>query len=137
MFKKLRNKFILIYTLVILIAGWVVWYVLVQFFNDNHFYWYPVIPVYYWVLGVSFFHIMTRVKKDNPKHLVNIYQMAKMAKGFISLIFIFIIYLIFSKEHIRDFIVVFAVFYIIYLTVETFYFQQFERLIKNDSLKND
>lgn len=76
-----------------------------------------------------FIYILTKTKKDDPRKLANLYMLLKFTKIAFSLIFAGM-YLLFVKDHVRDFSVVFVAFYLLYLGLETYIFYRTEKEIK-------
>lgn len=109
-------------------SGLLLYYVLPQFYPD-------------WYLGIVFFFIVieliainfvvTSSRKASSKKMVNVYMMAKVIKMLASLVFI-VIYYAAVKENIKNFILVFIVFYALYLFFETYLFSKIEKELKEE-----
>jgi hypothetical protein len=127
--EKLRRKLNIIFTLVMLVSGWGVWWMLKTALPDTYFSWYPVIPVFFYIMGLVFISVITRDYKESQRKLVNLYMIIKLCKVTVSIL-LGSIYLIFVKEHMRDFSVVFIGFYLLYLGIETYFFYLAEEVIK-------
>ena len=127
--EKLKRKLNIILALAMLLSGWGIWAMLKTAFPETYFSWYPVIPVFFYIMGLVFISIITRDYKENQRKLVNLYMIIKLCKVAASLL-LGSIYLIFIKIQIRDFSVVFIGFYLLYLGIETYFYYLAEEIIK-------
>jgi hypothetical protein len=127
--EKLKRKLNIILALVMLLSGWGIWGMLKTALPETYFSWYPVIPVFFYIMGLAFIAVITRDYKENQRKLVNLYMIIKLCKVAASLL-LGSIYLIFVKVQIRDFSVVFIGFYLLYLGIETYFFYLAEEIIK-------
>lgn len=129
--QKLKRNLVLLYTSIMLITGWGVGVLLFTLLPSNYFPWYPVIPSFFYLIGLIFINILIGSKKDNPRKLTNLYMLLKYSKIALALVFGGS-YLLFVKEHARDFSVVFSGFYLLYLGLETYIFYCTEKEIKKN-----
>lgn len=127
--EKLKKKLNIILTLVMLISSWGVWWLLKSLLPNTYFTWYPVIPCFFYIMGLAFVVVITRDYKENQRKLVNLYMIIKLCKVAASMVLAGV-YLIFVKVQIRDFSVVFIGFYLLYLGIETYFFYLAEEVIK-------
>jgi small neutral amino acid transporter SnatA (MarC family) len=127
--EKLKRKLHVILALVMLLSGWGIWGMLKTAFPETYFSWYPMIPGFFYIMGLVFIAVITRDYKENQRKLVNLYMIIKLCKVAASLL-LGSIYLIFIKIQIRDFSVVFIGFYLLYLGIETYFFYLAEEVIK-------
>lgn len=132
--KKLKQRFILILTFIILTLGWSILGIMTTFFHMPVFQAYVFIPVSIYLLGVLTIYILFNTDINNDRKITNIYMLLKMLK-FIYVIFITIFYLLVLKVDKSSFIIVIGVFYLFYLAFETYMLMSFERLIKK--IKHD
>lgn len=127
--KKLTKYFIIVHTVMLLITGFGIWFILKEFFPeiviDNYF----VIPLFFYVLGLVFIYIFNHTSLENPKKLVNVYMLLRMIKIFISAAIIFIYWLV-DKEEIRSFAIIFVIFYVINMIWETYIYMRMEMYYK-------
>jgi len=127
--KKLTTYFIIVHTVMLLIAGFGIWFILKEFFpeilTDSYF----VIPVFFYLLGLIFIYVFNHTSLENPQKVVNVYMLLRMIKIFISAAIIFI-YWIVDKEGIRSFAIVFVVFYVINMIWETYIYMRMEMYFK-------
>jgi len=109
------------------LVGALLHYVLPQFYPD----WFFGI-VFFFLIAESLvmFYVASNAQKVSSKKMVNLYMLAKVAKILASLVFIMIAYALTGKENIRNFVLVFIVFYGLYLFFETFLFSKIERELK-------
>lgn len=131
--EKLKRRLIIILTAVILISGWGVWGLLKTVLPATLFGWYPVIPCFFYIMGLVFIYIITRDYKENQRKLVNLYMIIRFSKVAFSVVLVGIYY-VFVKVQLRDFIIVFVGFYLLYLGIETYFFYLTEQQIKNKKL---
>lgn len=127
--ENLKKRLYIILTIVMLISGWGIWFLLKSALPDTYFAWYPAIPSFFYILGLAFISVITRDYKENQRKLVNLYMIIKLCKVAAALLFGGF-YLIFIKTQIRDFTVVFIGFYLLYLGMETYFYYLTEEIIK-------
>ncbi len=128
--EKLRQQLFILHVLILIITGWVGWYVQKAYFTDYAFGWYPVIPSFFLIFGL--FSINTLGKKDpkNPRKSVNTFMLLRLAKYLLSFILLLVYYFANGKEHFKVFALTFAIFYFLYLGLETFSFYRTEKELK-------
>ena len=119
--EHLKRRLNIILTVIILLCGCGVWWLLKTVLPNSYFDWYPVIPGFFYIMGLVFVTFITRDYKENQRKLVNLYMIIKLCKVAASLL-LGSIYLIFVKVHLRDFSIVFIGFYLLYLGIETYFF---------------
>ena len=129
MMENLKKRLNIILTVVMLIGGYGGWWLLKKVLPDFYFNWYPVIPGFFYIMGLVFISIITRDFKENQRKLVNLYMIIKLCKVAASIIF-GSMYLIFVKIQLRNFSIVFIGFYLLYLGIETYFFYLTEENIK-------
>ncbi|MBP1637662.1 MAG: putative rane protein [Bacteroidetes bacterium] len=133
--EKIRSKFILILTAVILITGLGIKYLLTNYFAQISFAGYMLIPVFFMILGLGMIYFLTQEKKENDRKLVNKYMLIRVIKILLSLVFI-LIYWVVNKPEIKNFATIFIVFYMIYLIFETYIYVQVEKMMKKNEKAN-
>jgi len=131
--EKLKGHLNIILSVVMLTSGWGVWWLLKSVLPNSYFTWYPVIPCFFYVMGLVFVWVITRDYKENQRKMVNLYMIIKLCKV-AAAILLGSIYLIFVKVQIRDFSIVFIGFYLLYLGIETFFFYLTEEKIKKNKV---
>jgi len=127
----LRKKFIIWLTVIVLILGWSVYGGLNNYLPKHYFEWYPFIPVYFYVLGLSFILVICKYEKKKPEKVAQVYLLIKTVKILISMLFIGI-YALAVKIQRMDFLITFLLFYFTYLIFETIFFYRFEKTLKNE-----
>lgn len=123
--KKLRRKFILILTLFILVVGFGSWLVLIHFFPQLAFYDYPIIPLFFYVIGIISIYILTGLKIDKSNKLLNTFMLLRGIKMFLAIV-LATIYWLLDREEIRSFAIMLVVFYLCYLFLETYIYVKIE-----------
>lgn len=110
-------------------GGWLFHALLTQYY----FVFYPFVPLFFFIIGVLTISIFVSVDKTNPGKLVNVYMLIKMIKMLLSAIFA-LVYIIGIKDNNLSFGVVFAIYYLIYLGLETYFYSRMEKAIKRGLL---
>jgi hypothetical protein len=131
--RNLKKRLNIILTVVMLVAGVGIWWLLKTVLPGSYFDWYPVIPGFFYIMGLIFVTFITRDYKENQRKLVNLYMIIKLCKVAASLA-LGSIYLIFVKVQLRDFSIVFIGFYLLYLGIETYFFYLAEEKIKKNKV---
>ncbi|MDD3789021.1 MAG: hypothetical protein PHO94_10075 [Petrimonas sp.] len=127
--KKYIKYFLILHTAMLFIAGFGVWFILKRFFPEILIDYYFVVPVFFYVMGLIFIFFLSRIPVDKPKRIVNIYMLIRVAKVFAGAVAI-MIYWFFDKENIRSFVIIFIVFYLLYLLLETYIYMRLEMYMK-------
>jgi hypothetical protein len=128
--EELKRKLNIILTVVFLAVGFGVWWLLKSVLPLSYFMWYPIIPGFFYIMGLVFVTVITRDYKENQRKMVNLYMIIKFCKVTASILMVGIYYLV-ERIQMRDFIVVFMGFYLLYLGIETYFFYLTEENIKN------
>ena len=121
--------FVILHTSMILIAGGGMGWVIIRFFPSlmiNEFW---VIPLFFFILGLIFIGQFPKAILKKPGKLVNLYMLMRMIKIFASFLFI-LVYWFIDKQNIRNFAILFIIFYLMNLTWETYIYTRMERYIK-------
>ncbi len=90
---------------------------------------YFIIPLFFYLMGIIFISQFRRTPISNPKKMVNLYMLMRMIKVFLS-VTIILIYSILDKPNIRNFAILFVVFYLINLIWETYIYMRMELYFK-------
>ena len=107
--------------------GAFLYYLLPQFFPN----WYFQIVFFFIILqSVLIYFVASSSEKVSSQKMVNLYLLAKVIKIITSLGFI-TIYALAVKENIKSFVLVFIVFYLLYLFLETLLHSKIEKRIKS------
>jgi len=127
--KALKKRLIIILTAVMLVSGWGAWGLLFSILPESYFPWYPIIPCFFYLMGLVLIQVITRDKRENELKLVNLYMIIKLTKVAACVLLGGIYFLVIAQQ-IRDFVVVFVGFYLLYLGLETYFFYLTEEIIK-------
>lgn len=123
--KKLRRKFLILLTVFIVIVGFGSWLILIHFFPSFAFYDYPLIPLFFYTVGIISIYILTGLKADKPNKLLNTFMLIRGIKMFLALTMATIYWFI-DRAEIRSFAIMLVAFYLCYLFLETYIYIQIE-----------
>ena len=123
--KKLRLKFIILLTFFIVVVGFGGWLILIHFFPTMAFYDYPIIPIFFFIVGFASINILTRLKIDKPNKLLNTFMLIRGIKMILAVI-LTTIYWLADRAEIRSFAIMLVAFYLCYLFLETYIYIQLE-----------
>lgn len=127
--KELRARLIGILSLFVLATGWGGYWLFQSYFPASYFNAYPLIPVFYFIMGAILIGAITREAKISQAKLVNLYMLLKLTKlmacGFFALIYYFAV-----KVQMREFGMTFLGFFLLFLGLETYFFYCSEKIIK-------
>ncbi|NLZ94791.1 MAG: hypothetical protein GX921_03065 [Bacteroidales bacterium] len=124
--RKLRQKFTLLLTLFILVVGLGSWLVLTNFFPQLLFQYYPIIPVFFFIIGIVSIYTLTGIKLDKPNKLLNTFMLVRGVKMFLALS-LAAVYWLFNRAEIKSFAIMVVVFYLLYLFLETYIYIKLEK----------
>ncbi|MFA6794458.1 MAG: hypothetical protein WCR50_03110 [Proteiniphilum sp.] len=127
--KKMTKYFLIFHTGMLLVTGLGMWFILKFFFLEMLLKSYPLIPIFFYLLGLVFIYVFNHNSLDKPEKIVNTYMLMRMIKIFVSAMLLFI-YWIVDKDHIRNFAIIFVIFYVINLIWETYIYLRMEMYIK-------
>jgi len=129
--KGLRNKQLLILTLLIVVMGWLGWWIMSTYFNPQLFNYYAIIPVSYYVAGLALVTVLYKTDKVRPQRLAQVYLLMHTLKlvvfGGLALIFVLALGI-----KTKMFIVIYAAYYLIFLVFETLAYYSVEKHLKNN-----
>lgn len=110
------------------------------------YYFFPTLIDWDWYAGIVLFFLIIETgimlyvnsasQTKEKKQMVNVYMLTKVLKMLISLVVIGI-FAFNDKEHLKGFIAVFILFYLLYLAVETSLFVKIEKHIKEKKSKDE
>lgn len=129
--KKLRQKFIILLTLFIIIVGFGGWLILIQFFPDLAFKDYPIIPIFFFTVGIISINVLTRLKINKKNTLLNTFMLIRGIK-MLSAVMITIFYWLSDRAEIRSFAIMLVAFYLCYLFLETYIYIKIETWNRNN-----
>ncbi|NDP22242.1 MAG: hypothetical protein GZ091_14350 [Paludibacter sp.] len=131
--ETLKKNVTILHTIITLIIGWTIWWILSDFFPENYFSWYPLIPTFFYLMGMISIIVIARKTKRSQLSIVNIYMLLKLSKLVLSFLVIGF-YFVFIKENKQTFAIVFGGYYLIYLGLETYFLYSAEKILKNNDL---
>lgn len=123
--KKLRLKFILLLTIFVLVVGLGSWLILIHFFPFLAFYDYPLIPLFFFTVGLISIYILTGLKIDRPNKLLNTFMLIRGVKMFLAAL-LAIAYWLLDRAEIKSFAIMLVAFYLCYLFLETYIYIKIE-----------
>lgn len=123
--KKLRRKFLILLTIFIVIVGFGSWLILIHFIPSLAFYDYPLIPLFFYTVGIVSIYILTGLKIDKPNKLLNTFMLIRGIKMFLALVMATAYWLL-DRAEIRSFAIMLVAFYLCYLFFETYTYIQIE-----------
>jgi len=129
--KELRRHLIILFTSVMALTGIGAWWLLTALLPESYFIWYPLIPSFFFLMGLTLIWTITRAEKENPRKILNLYMLLKLYKVAACLV-IGAFYYVFVGEKIAPFSAVFISYYLLYLGMETYFFYMTEKLIGKD-----
>ncbi len=128
----LRKNLIILHSAITLFIGWSIWWVLSTFLSENYFSWYPLIPTFFYIMGMILIIVITRKTKCTQLKTVNIYMLLKLSKLVLSLL-ILGFYFLFIKDNKQTFALIFGGYYLLYLGLETYFLYSAEKILKKNS----
>ena len=123
--KKLRRKFIFLLTLFVVVIGFGSWLILIHFFPQLAFFDYPLVPLFFFIVGIVSIYILTGLKIDKPNKLLNTFMLIRGIKMFLALVLTTIYWLV-DRAEIKSFAIMMVVFYLCYLFLETYIYIKLE-----------
>ena len=102
---------------------------------------YPFIPIYFYVFGLILIFLFERVRRNIQQKTLLLYASIRMMKLMVSIV-VLVIYGVWIKIQIKEFLFTFIIFYLIYLIFEILFFFRFElheakRLKKRNKTKDN
>lgn len=114
-----------------LIAGALIGALLYYKFPDYYPGWYEGILSFFLVLeSLLLVYVESVSRKATQRQMLNTYMLTKVIKVFAALIFIGS-YAIIVKENIKSFVLVFMIFYLLFLAMESILFLKIEKRLKS------
>ena len=123
--KKLRLKFIFLLTLFVIVVGFGSWLILIHFLPSFAFLDYPIIPFFFYTVGIVSIFILTGLKIDRPNKLLNTFMLIRGIKMFLAVLMA-IIYWKVDRAEIKSFAIMLVAFYLCYLFLETYIYIKLE-----------
>lgn len=122
----LTKKYFLTWdTIVIGVSALIVYGILKLFMPEHYFKFYPIIPLFFYIFGVYSICMFDRCRLKTPHKLLSVYLGVKFSKLMLALLLV-AFYSLKIKEHVRDFVIVFFLFYIISIVFQSWFFVLYE-----------
>lgn len=113
-----------------LIAGALIGMLLYYQFPQYYPNWYEGILAFFLILeSLVIGYVVSASKKVTQRQMLNTYMLTKVIKVFAALIFVGA-YAIIVKENIKSFVLVFMIFYLLFLAIESVLFLRIEKQLK-------
>lgn len=103
-------------------------------FPGHYFAGYSFIPAYFFLFGIFSIYMFDACRRHAPQRLLLVYMAIKVLKFLLSAIFM-LIYCVAVRADVKEFLLTFVVFYLMYLIYETWFFFTFEWNRKNKKKK--
>lgn len=132
---RLTKHLYLFHTILMIVIGVVGWLVVHHIFPQMKFNGYAIIPIFFYLMGVIFIWQFKVAPFHNSARIVNLYMLLKMIKTFASFIVIAIYWLI-HTSYIKNFAILFAIYYILSIIWETHMYLRMEKFMKNEYEQN-
>lgn len=114
-----------------LIMGALVGALLYYQFPQYYPHWYEGILLFFLIVeSLILVYVESTSRKVTQRQMLNTYMLTKVVKIFAALIFIGV-YIAIVKEDKKSFILVFMIFYLLFLAMESFLFLKIEKRLKN------
>lgn len=126
---QLNKKLMILYTAIILVAGWGGWWLLNDVMNVTNIGLYPAIPAFFFVLGISTISILTHINRNNGRKVVNVYMILKLVKFILAAAGVMVLFLV-AGDNKKILLLTFAVYYFIYIICEVYFYSQTEKTDK-------
>jgi hypothetical protein len=130
--KELRNIQLLVLTILILLMGWIGWWMLERFFPNDTFTGYVIIPVAYYMAGLLLVEVLYRTDKTKPLRLARTYLLLHTLK-FIVFGALALYFILGLGVKSKAFIVVYAIYYLVFIAFETISYYSVEKYIKRQN----
>lgn len=114
-----------------LIVGALIGMLLYYQFPQYYPHWYGGILAFFLILETLIIsYVVSASKKVTQRQMLNTYMLTKVVKVFAALIFVGA-YAIVVKENIKSFVLIFMIFYLLFLAMESMLFLKIEKRLKN------
>jgi hypothetical protein len=117
---------VLVLTCINILAGLMVYLLLTYVWPTHYFAFYPLIPVYFWIVGVGMAVSMEITHSENPDAITMTYMVARSVKLMLTGLFVGA-YAWLVKDNIKEFGLTTLAFYLIFLALESFVFFLYEK----------
>lgn len=87
---------------------------------------FPMVPAFFLITGIVLNFVLDRCRNQRPDQLVNLFMMMRMVKLVLTVIFL-VVYDKFIGEHRFKFALTLVLFYLIYMSLESYLFYLYEK----------
>jgi Ca2+/Na+ antiporter len=101
------------------------WLILIHFFPEMAFYDYPIIPIFFFMIGFVSINVLTRLKINKQNTLLNTFMLIRGIKMLLAVI-LTTIYWLTDRAEIKSFAIMLVAFYLCYLFLETYIYIKIE-----------
>lgn len=122
---KTKRNFLGLLTLFTILSGSVGAVILHYLLPGSYFKGYPFILIYFFIFGVFNIYMFDACRQYAPQKLLLVYMAMKIIKFLMSAV-IMVFYCVTIRACIKEFLLTFVVFYLMYLIYETWFFFTFE-----------
>lgn len=132
---RLTKYLYLFHTIIMIITGAGGWLVVHHIFPQFKFNGYAIIPCFFYIMGLIFIWRFKKAPFHDSIHIVNLYILLRMINIFASFAII-VIYWIIHTSYIKNFVIVFIIFYLISIMSETIMYLKMEKYMKKELEQN-
>ena len=132
---RLIKYLYLFHTGLMIILGVVGWFVVHHIFPQMRFEGYAIVPCFFYLMGLVFIWRFKVAPFHKSGYIVNLYMLLRMIKIFASF-GILVIYWLIHTSYIKNFAIVFVVFYLISIMWETHIYLKMEKYMKKEYEQN-
>lgn len=124
--KKILNRnYLIILTILTLVTG-IGGAVILQYALPEHYFSaYPFIPVYFYIFDFIYIYLFEHIRRNIQNKTLLLYSSLRMMKLMTSVILL-VVYGFWVDVQVKEFLITFIIFYLVYLIFETLFFFNFE-----------
>ncbi|WP_106831826.1 hypothetical protein [Parabacteroides pacaensis] len=123
---SLRIRLLLLLTVIYTSVGVILGVGLKLFLPWLYFAHFPLIPLFYLITGVILNFVLDQCRSKRPERLINAFMIMRMVKLILTVAFL-AIYDKFIGEHRIKFAITLVLFYVIYMSLESYLFYLYEK----------
>lgn len=131
---KLGVRLLLLLTVIYVSVGVILGVILKFLVPWLYFAHFPLIPLFYLITGVILNFVLDQCRSKRPERLVNVFMIMRMVKLLLTVAFL-AIYDQFIGEHRIKFAITLVLFYVIYMSLESYLFYLYEKRRKKHASK--
>lgn len=123
---RLIFRLLLVLTGINIFAGLIAWVLLMYVWPAHYFAFYPLIPVYFWIVGMGMAISLEITHSENPDAITMTYMVARSVKLMLTGIFVGA-YAWLVHDNMKEFGLTTLGFYLIFLALESYAFFLYEK----------